>query len=51
MYVHPVTKVIIAIWVDDLIIAGKNTKDIEELKSQLSKEFEMKDMAELKYFL
>ena len=51
VYVHPVTKVIIAIWVDDLIIAGQNTKDIEELKCQLSKEFEMKDMGELKYFL
>src|SRR5205814_9716278 len=51
VYVHPVTKIIIAIWVDDLIIAGKNTKDIEELKHQLRKEFEMKDMGELKYFL
>src|SRR5436190_1085935 len=51
VYVRPVTKVIIAIWVDDLIIAGKNMKDIEELKCQLSKEFEMKDMGELKYFL
>ena len=51
MYVHPVTKVIVAIWVDDLIIAGKDMKDINELKAQLKEEFEMKDLGELKYFL
>src|SRR5438045_2092145 len=51
VYVHPVTKVIVAIWVDDLIIAGKDMKDINELKAQLKEEFEMKDLGELKYVL
>ena len=49
--IHPDTKVIVAIWVDDLIIAGENTKDIKELKHQLKQEFEMKDIRALKYFL
>ena len=51
VYIHPITKVIIAIWVDDLIIAGKNTEDIDEVKRQLKEAFEMKDLGELKYFL
>ena len=51
VYIRPQTKVIVAIWVDDLIIAGKNVEDIKELKRELNKEFEMKDMGELKYFL
>ena len=36
---------------NDLIIAGKEIKDIDKLKRQLKKEFEMKDLGELKYFL
>jgi len=37
--------------VDDLLIAGKNVQDIAHVKQQLSKEFEMKDLGELKHFL
>ena len=51
VFVHPITKIIVAIWVDDIIIAGKTTEDINELKDQLNKAFEMKDLGELKYFL
>ena len=36
---------------DDLIIAGKRMENIEVLKGQMRKEFEMKDMGMLKYFL
>jgi hypothetical protein len=38
-------------WVDDLIIFGKNMTSINDLKVQLNEEYEMKDLGELKYFL
>jgi hypothetical protein len=41
----------ITIWVDDLLIAGKSGKDIANVKAQLSREFEMKDLGELQHFL
>lgn len=51
VYVHSITKVIIAIWVDDLITARKDMKDVDKVKQQLKKAFEMKDLGELNYFL
>ena len=51
VYVHGRTGVIIAMWVDDLIIFGRDIADIEDLKAQLNEEYEMKDLGELKYFL
>jgi len=39
------------IWVDDLLIAGKNGRDIAAVKAQLAGEFKMKDLGELKHFL
>ena len=41
----------IILYVDDLVIGGENLKDIEQVKTQLSGKFEMKDMNELHYFL
>ena len=38
-------------WVDDLIIFGKNMASINNLKAQLNEEYEMKDLGELRYFL
>ena len=38
-------------WVDDLIIFGKDMASINDLKAQLNEEYEMKDLGELKYFL
>ena len=38
-------------WVDDLIIFGKDMTSINDLKAQLNEEYEMKDLGELKYFL
>ena len=37
-------------WVDDLMIFGKDNANIEDLKQQLNEEYEMKDLGELKYF-
>ena len=34
-----------------MVITGNNAKEIDELKRQLFREFEMKDMGNLKYFL
>ena len=42
---------IISLYVDDLIITGSACKLIEEIKSQLGQEFEMKDLGELYYYL
>ena len=43
--------VLISLYVDDLIITGNAEKLIDEIKEQLSKVFEMKDLGELHYFL
>jgi hypothetical protein len=45
IYVNKTTKIIIAMWVDDLVIFGKNLSDVENLKTQLKAEYEMKDLA------
>jgi hypothetical protein len=41
----------IAIYVDDLLIAGPNMGAITELKNALSKRFEMSDLGECRYYL
>ncbi|CAM1304163.1 Uncharacterised protein r2_g1403 [Pycnogonum litorale] len=45
------SKVIILIWVDDIIIATNSSKAMKEVKLALSNKFKMKDMGELSYFL
>jgi Reverse transcriptase (RNA-dependent DNA polymerase) len=42
---------ILIIYVDDMIITGNDIEEIQHLESQLSKEFEMKNLGGLKYFL
>ena len=42
---------VIAVYVDDIIQAGKNEKDIEEVKKKISKKFDAVDMGPLHYFL
>lgn len=44
-------KVIIVIWVDDLIIATNNMTSLEQVKAMLSNRFKMKDLGRLKHFL
>ena len=51
VYINKTTEIIIAMWVDDLIIFGKDMASINTLKAQLNEEYEMKDIGELKYFL
>ena len=51
IYVNNDTGVIVAMWVDDLIIFGKDSVGVDLLKLQLKMKFEMKDMGELQYFL
>ncbi|MCO5559392.1 hypothetical protein L7F22_012991 [Adiantum nelumboides] len=43
--------VIICIYVYDLIIGGDNEGEIMHVKSLLKKEFDMKDLGDLRYFL
>ena len=43
--------VVIILYVDDLVIGGKNIPDVNKVKLLLSGKFEMKDMHELHYFL
>jgi len=51
VYINKTTEIIIAMWVDDLIIFGKDMASINDLKVRLNEEYEMKDLGELKYFL
>ena len=51
LYVDAKRNIYITIWVDDLLIAGQNRRDIANVKGQLAGEFEMKDLGELKHFL
>jgi hypothetical protein len=39
------------VYVDDIIITGDDTLEIARLKKNLSKEFEVKDLGQLRYFL
>ncbi|KXJ79603.1 hypothetical protein RP20_CCG000255 [Aedes albopictus] len=44
-------EVYLVLYVDDLLIAGRNIRTIEKLKRRLSEEFEMTDCGEAKFFL
>lgn len=46
-----VKKIYVLLYVDDLLIFGSNLNDIDDLKSVLNKEFEMKDLGCLTNFL
>lgn len=41
----------IGVYVDDIILAGKTEKQLQEVKRDLSKKFDIKDLGNLKYFL
>ena len=42
---------IIIVYVDDIILTGNHEEEIDSLKTSLMKEFEIKDLGNLKYFL
>ena len=42
---------IIGVYVDDIVLAGKSDRRMVEVKKALSKQFKLKDMGELHYFL
>lgn len=42
---------ILAVYVDDIIITGDDEIEIQNIKENLGKEFELKDLGQLKYFL
>lgn len=44
-------KMIIVVYVDDLLVTGSNTDMIEKFKQQMNKKFEMTDMGKLCYYL
>jgi TATA-box binding protein (TBP) (component of TFIID and TFIIIB) len=51
-YKHRQDKItILIIYVDDMIITGDDSEEIRWLEQRLSKEFEMKTLGGLKYFL
>ena len=42
---------ILIVYVDDIILTGDDSAELERLKERLVDEFEIKDLGELKYFL
>ena len=44
-------RAILIVYVDDIILTGDYKEELESLKHYLSKEFEIKDLGNLKYFL
>ena len=43
--------IFLIIWVDDIIILSNNVKMVDSFKEQISKEYKVKDLGKLKYFL
>ena len=44
-------KAILIVYVDDIMMIGDDSEELERLKKLLANEFEIKDLGELKYFL
>ena len=42
---------VLIVYVDDIIMTGDNYEEIKDMKTQLSREFEIKDLGNLRYFL
>ena len=42
---------ILIVYVDDIVLTGDDCSELERLKGKLAKEFEIKDLGALKYFL
>ena len=42
---------ILIVYVDDIILTGDNTREMDRLKKVLATEFEVKDLGQMQYFL
>ena len=51
LYVNSNLGVVIAIWVDNILIASKSGQNIAKVKDQLAGAFKMKDLGQLSHFL
>jgi len=51
LYVNTELGIVIAIWVDDILIASKSEQNIVKVKGQLAGTFRMKDLGQLNHFL
>ena len=51
VYINNTTSVIIALWVNNLMIFAKDKVTIYDVKARLNESFEMKDLGELECFL
>lgn len=45
------SKLVVGVYVDDLIVAGSDIKEVEKFKSEISTKFEMTDLGLLSYYL
>jgi hypothetical protein len=48
---NSVDKLIVLVYIDDLIITGSNETSVAKLKADLQRQFSIKDLGKLKYFL
>lgn len=44
-------KLVVAVYIDDLLVTGSSTKEIEQFKLQMNKEFEMSNLGYLSFYL
>lgn len=44
-------KIILSVYVDDMILTGDNTTEMERLKKCVATEFEVKNLKQMRYFL
>jgi hypothetical protein len=51
VFVHDSKELLLCLWVDDILIAGKNEEQIRDCKKQLAEEFEMTDEGLCSYYL